>query len=60
MEKENSIKLFEDKNIRVAWNDTKENWYFSVVDIVSVLTENDYQKARNYWKWLKGKLLEER
>lgn len=60
MDKENSIKLFEDKNIRVAWNDTEENWYFSVVDIVSVLTDSEYQKARNYWKWLKGKLSEER
>ena len=42
MEKENSIKLFEDKNVRVVWNDKEENWYFSVVDIVAVLTDNDY------------------
>ena len=33
--------------------------YFSVVDIVAVLTDNDYQKARNYWKWLKNKLIQE-
>lgn len=59
MNKESSIKLFEDKNIRVAWNDTEENWYFSVVDIVGILTDNEYQKARNYWKWLKNKLNEE-
>lgn len=59
MEENNSLRLFEDRNIRVAWNDTKEEWYFSVVDVVSVLTENDYQKSRNYWKWLKNKLIQE-
>lgn len=59
MDKENSLKIFEDKNIRVQWNADKEIWYFSVVDIVSVLTDSDYQKARNYWKWLKSKLNEE-
>jgi len=59
MEENNSLKLFEDKNIRVAWNDTKEEWYFSVVDVVGVLTDNDYQKSRNYWKWLKNKLIQE-
>lgn len=59
MEQNNSLKIFEDKNIRVAWNTDEENWYFSVVDVVSVLTDSDYQKARNYWKWLKGKLNEE-
>ena len=59
MEKNNSLKLFEDKNIRVAWNDEQEKWYFSVVDVIAVLTDNDYQKSRNYWKWLKNKLNEE-
>lgn len=59
MEKNNSIKLFEDKNIRVAWNEEEENWYFSVVDVVGILTDNDYQKSRNYWKWLKNKLIQE-
>ena len=44
MEQNNSIKLFEDKNVRVAWNETEENWYFSVVDVVGILTDNDYQK----------------
>ena len=60
MNEENNIKLFEDKNVRVAWNDSEEDWYFSVIDIISVLTDNDYQKSRNYWKWLKNKLLAER
>ena len=59
MEQNNSIKLFEDKNIRVAWNEEEENWYFSVVDVVGILTDNDYQKSRNYWKWLKNKLNQE-
>lgn len=59
MEKNNSIKLFEDKNIRVAWNEEEENWYFSVVDVVGILTDNDHQKSRNYWKWLKNKLIQE-
>ena len=58
-EQNNSIKLFEDKNIRVAWNEDEENWYFSVVDVVGILTDNDYQKSRNYWKWLKNKLNQE-
>ena len=57
MEQNNSLKIFEDKNIRVAWNDNEEKWYFSVVDVVSVLTDNDYHKSRNYWKWLKNKLI---
>ena len=39
MEENKSLRLFEDKNIRVAWNEIEENWYFSVVDIVAVLTE---------------------
>ena len=59
MEENNSIKLFEDKNIRVAWNEEEESWYFSVVDVVGILTNSDYQKSRNYWKWLKNKLNQE-
>jgi len=59
MSNENSIKLFEDKSVRTIWNDEQEKWYFSVVDIISILTDNDYQKSRNYWKWLKNKLIQE-
>ena len=54
-----SIKLFEDKNIRTLWDDKAEEWYFSVVDIISVLTNSDYQQARNYWKVLKIRLKKE-
>ena len=59
MQQNNELKLFEDKKIRVRWDEEQEEWYFSVVDVVSVLTDNDYQKSRNYWKWLKNKLNEE-
>ena len=48
--------LFEDTSIRSVWDSTKEDYYFSVVDVIMALTDNDYQKSRNYWKWLKGKL----
>ena len=56
----NAIKLFEGKKVRSVWDEDKEEWYFSVLDIVSILTEQpDYTKTRNYWKWLKNKLTEE-
>ena len=55
-----AIQLFENKQIRVVWDAEKEKYYFSVVDIVRVLTESiDYQTARKYWKVLKGRLLNE-
>jgi len=59
MNNENSIKIFENKSVRTLWNDEQEKWYFSVVDIIAILTDNDYQHARNYWKWLKNKLIQE-
>ena len=59
MNNENSIKLFENKSVRTLWDDEQEKWYFSVVDIVSILTDNDYQHARNYWKVLKTRLKSE-
>ena len=48
--------LFENSTIRSIWNEEKEEYYFSVIDIIGALTINDYQKSRNYWKWLKNKL----
>ena len=56
---QNKIKLFEDKKIRVEWNDKEQEWYFSVVDVVSVLNESDYQTARKYWSVLKVRLKDE-
>ena len=56
---ENRIQLFEDKRIRTAWDEEKEEWLFSIVDVVGVLTDNDYQAARNYWKVLKSRMVQE-
>ena len=51
------IKIFNDKQIRTAWNEEKEEWYFSVVDVVAVLTESE--NPNNYWKVLKNRLKKE-
>ena len=59
MNNENSIKLFENKGVRTIWDDSQEKWYFSVVDVVSILTDNDYQAGRKYWKTLKMRLNKE-
>ncbi len=60
MKKETSIKLFEQKQIRSVWNDDEEKWYFSIVDVVGVLTDQPtHQRARNYWKVMKNRLLKE-
>ena len=60
MIKRNSIKLFGNDKVRAVWDDDKEKWFFSVVDVVAILTESvDYQAARNYWKVLKNRLLKE-
>ena len=59
MEQNNELKLFENKKIRAKWNDEREKWYFSVVDIVAALTDNDYQGGRKYWKTLKMRLNKE-
>ena len=57
---QNNPKFFEKKIIRTSWNEQEEEWYFSIVDVVGVLTEaTDYQSARNYWKVLKARLKEE-
>ena len=56
---QNKIKVFENKQVRTLWNADEEEWYFSVVDIVSVLTDNTYQTARNYWKVLRKRLSDE-
>ena len=54
-----NIKVFEDKKIRTQWDAEKEEWYFSVVDIVSVLTDKEYDNARKYWNKIKQRLKEE-
>ncbi|NOX65827.1 MAG: Bro-N domain-containing protein [Chlorobi bacterium] len=57
MTKETSIKLFESKQIRVYWDNEKEKWYFSIIDIIETLTGS--QNPRRYWSDLKRKLVKE-
>jgi len=60
VEKQNEIKIFEDKKVRTLWDGELEKWYLSIVDVIRVLTDqNDFQAARNYWKVLKHRLLKE-
>lgn len=51
MSEENKIQIFEDKKIRTAWNESEEEWYFSIVDVISVLTDSN--EPRRYWSDLK-------
>ena len=60
MTKKESLQLFEEHRVRTAWDSEQEKWYFSIVDVVAVLTDNaDYQAARNYWKALTNRLTAE-
>ncbi|ANI89144.1 antirepressor [Arachidicoccus ginsenosidimutans] len=60
MKKETSIQLFEQKQVRSVWSDDDEKWYFSIVDVIAVLTDQATQQgARNYWKVLKHRLAKE-
>ena len=55
-----SIRFFDEREVRAVWDDENAKWWFSVLDIVAVLTnQNDYTKTRNYWKYLKAKLKKE-
>lgn len=54
------IQLFEQKKIRTAWDEEKQEWFFSIVDVCGVLTgQPDYDLAKNYWKVLKHRLIKE-
>ena len=57
MTKKETLKLFEERKVRTVWDDEKEKWYFSIVDVVSVLT--DSVDATAYWRKLKQRLKEE-
>ena len=60
MTKETAIKLFNNRKIRTHWSEEQEKWYFSIVDVVGVLTDQPYyQVSRNYWKVLKNRLINE-
>ncbi len=55
-----SIRFFDDREVRALWDEENAKWWFSVLDIVAVLTDqSDYTKTRNYWKYLKAKLKKE-
>lgn len=55
-----SIRFFDDREVRAIWDDENSKWWFSVLDIVAVLrNQDDYTKNRNYWKYLKDKLKKE-
>ncbi len=57
MTKETALKLFEQKQVRSLWNDEEEKWYFSIVDIVGILTESP--NPNNYWQVLKNRFKKE-
>ncbi len=57
MTRQNAIKIFEERQVRSVWDDEEEEWFFSVVDVVAVLT--DSVNPRNYWKVLKNRLKKE-
>ena len=60
MAQEEIIKQFETQQVRVVWDDEQEKYFFSIVDVIRVLTESaDYQTSRKYWKVLKGRLIAE-
>lgn len=53
------IMLFDGQKVRSVWNEEDERWYFSIVDVCAVLTDNDYQTSRKYWNKLKQRIREE-
>ena len=57
MTQPNKIQLFEEKKVRAIWDDEAEKWYFSIVDVIAVLTESP--NPRNYWKVLKHRSIKE-
>jgi hypothetical protein len=60
MEMQNEIKIFDDKKVRALWDGEQEKWYFSIVDVIVILTDQtNFQGGRNYWKVLKHRLLKE-
>ena len=60
MSKKEQIQLFENRNVRTLWDEQEEEWYFSIVDVVAILTDQkDSKKASTYWSVLKGRLRKE-
>ena len=60
MTKKHIIQIFQDKKVRTVWDDEQQKWYFSLVDVCGVLTDQpDYDRAKNYWKVTKSRLIKE-
>ena len=60
MTQKQAIQLFEERKVRTVWDDEHEKWYFSIVDVVGILTDQpDLEHARNYWKVLRHRLVKE-
>ncbi len=57
MGNKNIVKLFDDRKVRTIWNEDEEKWYFSIVDVVTVLTDSD--NPQTYWRVLKNRLKKE-
>jgi hypothetical protein len=56
----NNLNIFEEKKVRSVWSEEKQKWFFSVIDIVAILTnQDDYKKAKSYWSTLKERLIKE-
>ena len=55
-----SIRFYNDHEIRAVWNESDSKWYYSVLDVIGAFNQqDDYEKNRNYWKYLKAKLKKE-
>jgi len=59
MTQQQALQLFEERKVRTVWDEEEEKWFFSIVDVVAVLTDSAYQTARKYWKVLKGRISKE-
>lgn len=55
-----AIKIFEEKKVRTVWDESSEQWFVSIIDVIEILTQSkDFQTARKYWNKLKQRLKEE-
>ena len=60
MGKENKLQLFEEQSVRTHWDEAQEKWFFSLIDVIAILTDQqDYLTARKYWNKLKERLKKE-
>ena len=60
MSQKEALQLFQQQKVRTVWDDVEEKWYFSIVDVCGILTDQpDYDHAKNYWKVLKFRLVKE-